>query len=501
MPPALTRLRPLLAAYLDRNPGERSALAGLSAALEADGDPTGPAAFPWHITCSAVVIDRHRRVLHLRAEESGGLLLRPGGPVEAADDTPLATALRKVEEETGIAASFLVLTPEFRDGPIDVGVHDVVPEAVEGGTADTEPVENRPDHRHYDFRFVLRLADDAPDLAPRAEGVTDTAWLPFEEVPSPTLRAKLTVSAPGGAIVPVNASAVVHDGRGRYLLHLRDANKPWIWESGCWSLLGGGREPQDRTLRDTIVRELSEEAGLTVAGLEPYAVESVTGSDGTRVPIQLFTGLWSGDPSRLHLTEGVMLAWVTPEKFPYMTMLETTRALLERHAAEHPASGEEPAADGPGSAAEPSGRLLHVVGVHLYLERDDRILLGLRHPDSAYAGGTWHVLAGHCEAETATECLVREAYEEAGLVIDPADVELVHTVHLRERPAPSPPRLQLFFRARRWEGTPELREPDKCLAWQWWSAKDLPEPIVPYARAAIEGIRAGRTYTEWEWVR
>ncbi|MFG2115712.1 NUDIX domain-containing protein [Streptomyces sp. NPDC048718] len=58
------------------------------------------------------------------------------------------------------------------------------------------------------------------------------------------------------------------------------------------------------------------------------------------------------------------------------------------------------------------------------------------------------MIAGHCEAEAASACLVREAYEEAGLVVDPADFELVHTVHMREQPA-DPPRIQLFFRARR----------------------------------------------------
>ncbi|MCX5232347.1 NUDIX domain-containing protein [Streptomyces sp. NBC_00233] len=156
-------------------------------------------------------------------------------------------------------------------------------------------------------------------------------------------------------------------------------------------------------------------------------------------------------------------------------------------------------------APAPSGTVPHIVGVHLYLERDGRILLGHRHPGSAYAGGSWHVLAGHCEAESATACLVREAYEEAGLVFDRGDLELVHTVHLIDRPGEQPgarpPRIQLFFRARRWEGAPELREPDKCLAWQWWNPKDLPEPIVPYTRAAVEGIQAGRPYTEWGWPR
>ncbi|WP_024754429.1 NUDIX hydrolase [Streptomyces exfoliatus] len=148
----------------------------------------------------------------------------------------------------------------------------------------------------------------------------------------------------------------------------------------------------------------------------------------------------------------------------------------------------------------PSGTVPNIVGVHLYLERDGHVLLGRRHPDAAYAGGSWHTLAGHLEAEAATAGLVREAYEEAGLVIDPADLELVHTVHMVDRPGDQP-RIGLFFRARRWEGVPEVREPDKCVGWQWWRAKDLPEPIVPYTRVAIEGVQAGRHYSEWGWVR
>ncbi|MET9640114.1 NUDIX domain-containing protein [Streptomyces virginiae] len=142
----------------------------------------------------------------------------------------------------------------------------------------------------------------------------------------------------------------------------------------------------------------------------------------------------------------------------------------------------------------------HIVGVHLYLERDGKILLGLRHPDCAYAGSTHHFLAGHCEQESAVSCLVREAQEEAGLAIDPADVELVHLLHVVDRPG-GQPRMQLVFRARRWLGEPQLREPDRCVSWAWWPLDALPEPIVPYTRAAVEGIRAGRPYTELGWSR
>ncbi|MFE5943959.1 NUDIX domain-containing protein [Streptomyces sp. NPDC056480] len=505
MPPSLSHVRDLITTHLTEHPAEHRSLSGLLDILDAGGDPTSRSALPGHLTCSAVVVDGARRVLHVRHNASG-LLLPPGGHIEASDTSLLAAALRELEEETGLSASALTLTPEFRDHPVDIAGHDV----------DARPSKAEPAHRHYDVRFVFRLVGDAPalELALQAEEVTEAVWLSFGEVGSPALRARLTASALGGPIVPQDAGAMIHDGRGRYLLHLRDADKPEIWQPGAWSLLGGGREPQDNTLLDTVRRELREEAGLEVADLRPYAVEHAIGTKGTTVPIQVFTGRWSGDPSALRLTEGVMLAWMAPGKLPRLTMAASTRELVERHATEHavPTAGPTASAGARERATVPSGSVPHVVGVHLYLERAGRILLGRRHPDSAYAGGSWHALAGHCEAESATACLVREAYEEAGLVIDREDLQLVHTVHVVDRPwsegegageqpGARPPRIQLFFRARRWEGTPELREPDKCLEWQWWNPRDLPEPIVPYTRAAIEGIQDGLPYTERGWAR
>ncbi|MFE8941085.1 NUDIX domain-containing protein [Streptomyces sp. NPDC007872] len=491
MPPSSSSIRKTVETYLERHPDECDALAGPLAALDGPVDVTARTTLPGHVTCSAVIVDRRCRVLHIR-HRATGLMLTPGGYIEPEDRTLLAAALREVAEEAGIPPGSLCLTRQALGSPVDIDVHPI----------DANPSKGEPAHEHYDFRYAFYLAEEEqPAVTLQDEEVSGAEWLAMAEVTSPTLRAKLLDAGLDGQPEPLNASAIIHDGHGRYLLHLRDADKPWIWEPGCWSLLGGGREPQDRTLLDTVRRELREEAGLTVADLEPYAVEYVTGADGTRVPIQLFTGLWHGDPARLPLTEGVMLAWVRPEKFPHMTMLPSTRELLERHAAERPLPADGPAAPAGSAQAEaPSGTVLNVVGVHLYLERDGHVLLGLRHPDSAYAGGSWHVLAGHCEAEAASACLVREADEEASLVLEPTDIELVRTVHMRERPTDLP-RVQLFFRARRWVGEPKLREPDKCLSWRWWNLKDLPEPIVDYTRAAIKGIQAGRTYTELGWTR
>ncbi|MEU2232579.1 NUDIX domain-containing protein [Streptomyces vietnamensis] len=490
MPPSVDHVRNLVAEYLDRHPTERSSLAGLLSALDTGGDPTSRTTLPGHITCSAVVIDATGRVLHI-SHRASGMLLTPGGHVDGGDNTLLAAVLREVQEETRIPASCLVLTPEFGRAPIDIDIHDI----------EARPSKGESAHRHYDFRFVFRLTPDAPELALQEKEVAGAVWLAQDEVRSPTLRAKLSDASLDGAITPVNASAVIHDGQGRYLLHLRDANKPEIWAPGCWDLLGGGREPHDVTLLDTVTRELREEAGLVLADLESYRVDSVIGTDGTRVPVELFTGVWRGDPSELTLTEGVMLSWFRPKQLPYLTMLPPTRALLETHAAEHPApTAGQPAKTATTVVGAPAGTELHIVGVHLYLEHDGKVLLGLRHPDSAFAGDTWHVLAGHCEYEAATDCLVREAREEGGLVLDPADLELVHTVHTVDKPGDRP-RIGLFFRARYWEGEPEVREPDKCVTWEWFGVKELPERVVPYTRVAIEGIRAGRTYTELGWLR
>ncbi|MFA1546073.1 NUDIX hydrolase [Actinomadura chokoriensis] len=130
---------------------------------------------------------------------------------------------------------------------------------------------------------------------------------------------------------PSVASALIHNDRGEYLLHLRD-NIPGIVEPGAWSLLGGGREPGDHSLTETIHRELREEAGLEIPALEPFAVEEAVNGELPAFSVQIFVGRWDGDPSMLTLTEGIMLHWFRPDILPRLRIAPSIVSLVRRHA-------------------------------------------------------------------------------------------------------------------------------------------------------------------------
>ncbi|MGW2081246.1 NUDIX hydrolase [Streptomyces sp. NPDC001939] len=489
MPPIRSHIRAVMEAYLAQHPHERESLDGLTAVLNGADDPSNRTTLPGHVTCSAVVIDRDRRVLHI-GHKASHKLLAPGGHVEAGDRTLRAAALRELSEEAGIRPGELCLTPQFLGAPIDIDVHGIEASAAKG----------EPRHQHYDFRFAFYLtSEQPPPLALQDEEVSGAQWLPFNDVRSPTLRAKLLAAELDGRPEPVNASAVIHDGHGRYLLHLRD-QRDGIWAPGTFALLGGGRTASDATLEATLSRELAEEVpGLNLTDLMPYAVEEATSVEGLAVPIKVFSGRWSGDPDSVDLQEGVLLRWFTPEMLDRLRLSPGLGGLIRRHAVEHPPLGSPPGHVHLARDEAPQGTELQIVGVHLYLrDKDGLILLGLRHPDSTFAPSTFHFLAGHCEREAAISCLVREAKEEAGLIIDPADVDLVHVVHLVDSPQ-ARPRIGLVFQAHDWSGVPEVLEPERCVEWRWFAPQDIPAQTVPYTRLAIEGILAGRLYSEMGW--
>nr|BEK71432.1 hypothetical protein KPHV_86590 [Kitasatospora purpeofusca] len=137
------------------------------------------------------------------------------------------------------------------------------------------------------------------------------------------------------------------------------------------------------------------------------------------------------------------------------------------------------------------------VDVHLLLRREGpdgpEVLLS-RRAGAVYATGLLHAPSGHVDGphEDAVRALIREAGEETGVAVDPADV--VHAVTVHHRSPGGAARIGLVFEVRRWRGEPAVMEPDLCDAMGWYPLADLPAGMVAYCRAALDAYRDGHRF-------
>jgi glyoxylase-like metal-dependent hydrolase (beta-lactamase superfamily II) len=125
------------------------------------------------------------------------------------------------------------------------------------------------------------------------------------------------------------------------------------------------------------------------------------------------------------------------------------------------------------SLPEPRDMHQPQVGVGVLIEREGSVLLGLR--QGAHGAGTWSPPGGHLEfGEDTVDCIRREALEETGLELGAcAFVGVTNDLfELEDRHY-----VTLFYRATTFSGSPSVREPEKCKAWQWWPWNDLPQNL------------------------
>ena len=123
----------------------------------------------------------------------------------------------------------------------------------------------------------------------------------------------------------------------------------------------------------------------------------------------------------------------------------------------------------------------------------EELLLQLRR-GTGYMDGHWAAAAaGHVEAgESVLDAAVREAAEELGIAIDPAELVPLCAMHRTVAPhGPVDERVDFFFECRRWTGTPVTREPDKSADLRWFDLDALPEPVVPHELQVMTALRDG----------
>lgn len=113
--------------------------------------------------------------------------------------------------------------------------------------------------------------------------------------------------------------------------------------------------------------------------------------------------------------------------------------------------------------------------------------------------GLYGLVSGHGEsAESFTKTIVREAEEEANIILKPKYLKMVHIMHrfemqnnpeLRER-------VDVFFMAEKWQGKIKNLEPEKCDDLNWFPLDKLPKNIIPYIKFAIINIRKKVFFSE-----
>lgn len=129
--------------------------------------------------------------------------------------------------------------------------------------------------------------------------------------------------------------------------------------------------------------------------------------------------------------------------------------------------------------------------VRLILEKEERVLL-LR--QTKRNGGSYTLVGGKIDpGETAIEALVRESWEEAGIILREQDLELVHTMlQIKGKDH----KVTLFFKARKWKGVLEARETDKFKKIAWHKLKALPSSTKTKIAIALEHYQLKQPFSE-----
>lgn len=117
--------------------------------------------------------------------------------------------------------------------------------------------------------------------------------------------------------------------------------------------------------------------------------------------------------------------------------------------------------------------------------------------NTGWMDGYYDLPAGKVEpGESYLATVVREAKEEVGAEVRPADLKHLLTVH---RNSDNMTWVDIVFEARQWQGELYNAEPIKHGSLEWLDLNNLPDNIVPAGRHRLEQIAAGKHYAEYGW--
>ena len=112
-------------------------------------------------------------------------------------------------------------------------------------------------------------------------------------------------------------------------------------------------------------------------------------------------------------------------------------------------------------------------------------------------GGNYTLVGGTIESsEFARRALIRESFEEAGILLKEQDLRLVHVMHKIKK---GEHRLIFYFKAIEWEGNLRAKEKHKFKKAEWFDSTNLPENLTETVAHVLELYRHGILYSEvWQ---
>jgi ADP-ribose pyrophosphatase YjhB (NUDIX family) len=147
----------------------------------------------------------------------------------------------------------------------------------------------------------------------------------------------------------------------------------------------------------------------------------------------------------------------------------------------------------------PQKRFKIIPASYLILIKNKEILL-LRRFNTGFMDGKYSLVAGHLDGnESFSRAAIREAKEEAGIILKSKDLKVVHVmnrfepqneIELRER-------VDVFFMASKWQGKIKNMEPRKCDDLSWFPIDSLPKNTIPYIKFVINNIQKNKFYSEF----
>ena len=129
------------------------------------------------------------------------------------------------------------------------------------------------------------------------------------------------------------------------------------------------------------------------------------------------------------------------------------------------------------------------VGIGVMIFKDKRILLGKR--TGSHGEGEYAFPGGHLDyLETIEDCAKRETFEETGIEIENIRFQFLANVR-KYKPKHY---LHIGVVADYKSGEVQLKEPDKCEKWDWYSLDNLPKPLFWMTKLAIDSHQTKRIY-------